>query len=146
MRKLKSYPLAGILKVTSAAGRGKPPVPSRQAVNEKLTSRQGGQENSRIGSISDDSGRESDVRITPTTRYRDSGNSSLGRNRYRSVQSPTSAITNQCNHQRQKSGVATSYTVKKAQCNFQLENHVTFHVIGIKIVYNVKIIYISADV
>jgi hypothetical protein len=38
------------------------------------------------------------------------------------------------------------YTVKKAQCNFQLENHVTFHVIGIKIVYNVKIIYISADV
>jgi hypothetical protein len=37
-------------------------------------------------------------------------------------------------------------TVKKAQCNFQLENHVTFHVIGIKIVYNVKIIYISADV
>jgi hypothetical protein len=39
-----------------------------------------------------------------------------------------------------------SYTVKKAQCNFQLENHVTFHVIGIKIVYNVKIIYISADV
>jgi hypothetical protein len=39
-----------------------------------------------------------------------------------------------------------NYTVKKAQCNFQLENHVTFHVIGIKIVYNVKIIYISADV
>jgi hypothetical protein len=38
------------------------------------------------------------------------------------------------------------YTVKKAQCNFQLENHVTFHVIGIKIVYNVKIISISADV
>jgi hypothetical protein len=38
------------------------------------------------------------------------------------------------------------YTVKKAQCNFQFENHVTFHVIGIKIVYNVKIIYISADV
>jgi hypothetical protein len=99
MRKLKSYPLAGILKVTSAAGRGKPPVPSRQAVNEKLTSRQGGQENSRIGSISDDSGRESDVRITPTTRYRDSGNSSLGRNRYRPVQPPTSTITNQCNHQ-----------------------------------------------
>jgi hypothetical protein len=29
---------------------------------------------------------------------------------------------------------------------FQLENHVRFHVIGIKIVYNVKIIYISADV
>ncbi len=39
-----------------------------------------------------------------------------------------------------------AYTVKKAQCNFKLENHVTFHVIGIKIVYNVKIIYISADV
>jgi hypothetical protein len=38
------------------------------------------------------------------------------------------------------------HTVKKAQCNFQLENHVTFHVIGIKIIYNVKIIYISADV
>ncbi len=38
------------------------------------------------------------------------------------------------------------YTVKKAQCNFQLENHVTFQVIGIKIVYNVKIIYFSADV
>jgi hypothetical protein len=44
------------------------------------------------------------------------------------------------------SNVIRSYTVKKAQCNFQLENHVTFHVIGIKIVYNVKIIYISADV
>jgi hypothetical protein len=35
------------------------------------------------------------------------------------------------------------YTVKKAQWNFQLKNHVTFHLIGIKIVYNVKIIYIS---
>ncbi len=38
------------------------------------------------------------------------------------------------------------YTVKKAQWNFQLENHVTFHLIGIKIVYNVKIIYISTDI
>jgi hypothetical protein len=38
------------------------------------------------------------------------------------------------------------YTVKKAQWNFQLENHVIFHLIGIKIVYNVKIIYISADI
>jgi hypothetical protein len=42
--------------------------------------------------------------------------------------------------------VTDCYTVKKAQRNFQLENHVTFHVIGIKIVYNVNIIYISADV
>ncbi len=39
-----------------------------------------------------------------------------------------------------------AYTVKKAQWNFQLENHVTFHLIGIKIVYNVKIIYISTDI
>ncbi len=38
------------------------------------------------------------------------------------------------------------YTVKKAQRNFQLENHVTFHLIGNKIVYSVKIIYISADI
>jgi hypothetical protein len=38
------------------------------------------------------------------------------------------------------------YTVKKAQWNFQLENHVTFHLIGIKIVCNVKIIYISTDI
>jgi hypothetical protein len=38
------------------------------------------------------------------------------------------------------------YTVKKAQWNFQLENHVTFHLIGIKIVYNVKIIYISTGI
>jgi hypothetical protein len=35
---------------------------------------------------------------------------------------------------------------KKAQWNFQLENHVTFHLIGIKIVDNVKIIYISTDI
>jgi hypothetical protein len=39
-----------------------------------------------------------------------------------------------------------TYTVKKAQWNFQLENHVTFHLIGIKIVYNVKNIYTSADI
>ncbi len=30
--------------------------------------------------------------------------------------------------------------------NFQVENHVTFHVLEIQIVNNVKIIYISADV
>jgi hypothetical protein len=39
-----------------------------------------------------------------------------------------------------------TYTVKKAQWNSQLENHVTFHLIRIKIVYNVKIIYISTDI
>jgi hypothetical protein len=83
-------------------------VPSRQGVNEKLTSRQGGgeqekltgrqcgneqeklssrqgggggQEKARVGSsVSDDSGRESDVKTSPF-RYRDSGNSSLGRKR-----------------------------------------------------------------
>jgi hypothetical protein len=89
--------------VTTPAGRGKPPVPSRQGVNEKLTSRQcggeqekltsrqcgneqdklrgGGQEKARVGSsVSDDSGRESDVKTSPF-RYRDSGNSSLGRKR-----------------------------------------------------------------
>jgi hypothetical protein len=38
------------------------------------------------------------------------------------------------------------HTVKKAQWNCQQENHVTFHLIGIKIVYNVKIIYSSADI
>ncbi len=84
-------------------------MPSRQGVNEKLTSRQcggeqekltsrpcgsgqeklasrqggggGGQEKARVGSsVSDDSGRESDVKTSPF-RYRDSGNSSLGRKR-----------------------------------------------------------------
>ncbi len=92
--------------MTSPAGRGKPPVPSRQGVNEKLTSRQcggeqekltsrqcgneqeklasrqgggGGQEKARV-SVSDDSGRESDVKTSPF-RYRDSGNSSLGKKR-----------------------------------------------------------------
>ncbi len=93
--------------MTTPGGRGKPPVPSRQGVNEKLTSRQcggeqekltgrqcgseqeklasrqgggGGQEKARVGSVSDDSGRESDVKTSPF-RYRDSGNSSLGRKR-----------------------------------------------------------------
>jgi hypothetical protein len=37
-------------------------------------------------------------------------------------------------------------TCKKAQWNFKLKNHVTFYVIGIQIVYNVNIIYISAGV
>ncbi len=94
--------------MTTPGGRGKPPVPSRQGVNEKLTSRQGGgeqekltgrqcgkeqeklasrqgggvgQEKARVGSsVSDDSGRESDVKTSPF-RYRDSGNSSLGKKR-----------------------------------------------------------------
>jgi hypothetical protein len=43
-------------------------------------------------------------------------------------------------------GVDGGYTVKKAQWNFQLDNHVTFHLTGIKIVYNIKIIYINADI
>ncbi len=38
------------------------------------------------------------------------------------------------------------YTVKKAKCNFQLENHVAFHLIGIKNCFQCKIIYISADI
>jgi hypothetical protein len=71
----------GILKVTTSSSGRKPPVPSRQSVNEKLTGRQGGQQDKqqqqRVCSVSDDSGRESDVKTT-SLRHRDSGNSSLG--------------------------------------------------------------------